>query len=99
MLHEHGYLSPNCRIVTSSCLPQPAALGTHPFFSPPPLQAGALTGIGASFAEGPIEFYKSQLQIQRIRQQTSPAYKGEGLLGAAVPPGPQGNAHQPARGG
>ena len=64
--------------MASSFLPSQLHLVPHPFSPTPTLQAGALTGIGASFAEGPIEFYKSQLQIQKIRQQTSPSYKGEG---------------------
>lgn len=40
-------------------------------------QAGALTGFAASFFEGPIDFYKSQIQVQIIRSKSDPNYKRE----------------------
>ena len=39
------------------------------------VQAGAMTGFVAAFAEGPIDFYKSQVQVQIIRTQSDPSYK------------------------
>ena len=39
------------------------------------LQAGAITGFLAAFTEAPIDFYKSQLQVQVIRAQADPNYK------------------------
>ena len=42
-----------------------------------PLQAGAITGGVAAFAEGPIDFYKSQIQVQIIRSKSDPNYKRE----------------------
>lgn len=39
------------------------------------MQAGAITGLTASFTEGPIDFYKSQVQYQIIKTQTEPSYK------------------------
>ena len=47
------------------------ALQTADFY-----KAGAFTGFVAAFTEGPIDFYKSQIQVQIIRQQ-NPAYVGE----------------------
>ncbi len=41
------------------------------------LQAGAITGLVAAFTESPIDFYKSQLQVQVIRSQADPNYKRE----------------------
>lgn len=41
------------------------------------LQAGAITGFLAAFTEAPIDFYKSQLQVQVIRAQADPNYKRE----------------------
>ncbi|KXZ45757.1 hypothetical protein GPECTOR_51g743 [Gonium pectorale] len=38
-------------------------------------KAGAMTGFVAAFTEGPIDFYKSQLQVQIIRSKQDPAYK------------------------
>jgi len=40
-----------------------------------PLQAGFITGFAAAFAEGPIDFYKSQIQVQIIRSKSDPSYK------------------------
>jgi hypothetical protein len=40
-------------------------------------KAGAMTGFVAAFTEGPIDFYKSQLQVQIIRSKQDPAYKRE----------------------
>ena len=42
------------------------------------MQAGAITGFIAAFTEAPIDFYKSQLQVQVIRSQSDPSYKREG---------------------
>ena len=44
------------------------------------MQAGAITGFVAAFAEGPIDFYKSQVQVQIIRTQSDPNYKREPAL-------------------
>ena len=41
------------------------------------VQAGAITGFIAAFTECPIDFYKSQLQVQVIRAQADPNYKRE----------------------
>lgn len=38
-------------------------------------KAGAMTGFAAAFTEGPIDFYKSQLQVQIIRAKSDPNYK------------------------
>ncbi|PNH07796.1 Mitochondrial substrate carrier family protein G [Tetrabaena socialis] len=38
-------------------------------------KAGAITGFVAAFTEGPIDFYKSQLQVQIIRSKQDPTYK------------------------
>ncbi|KAL6783689.1 hypothetical protein ACKKBF_B05440 [Auxenochlorella protothecoides x Auxenochlorella symbiontica] len=38
-------------------------------------KAGALTGLVASLTEAPIDFYKSQLQVQTIRMRSDPNYK------------------------
>ncbi|GAB4822528.1 hypothetical protein N2152v2_009574 [Parachlorella kessleri] len=38
-------------------------------------KAGAITGFAASFFESPIDFYKSQIQVQIIRSKTNPNYK------------------------
>lgn len=38
-------------------------------------KAGAITGFIAAFTEGPIDFYKSQIQVQIIRAKCDPAYK------------------------
>lgn len=43
----------------------------------PFVQAGAITGFLAAFTEAPIDFYKSQLQVQVIRAQADPNYKRE----------------------
>lgn len=47
---------------------------TPPRSHPRP-QAGALTGLVASLTEAPIDFYKSQLQVQTIRMRSDPNYK------------------------
>lgn len=36
--------------------------------------AGGMTGFAAAFTEGPIDFYKSQVQVQIIRSKTVPNY-------------------------
>eukprot|EP00878_Enallax_costatus_P010211 GHUV01010659.1.p1 GENE.GHUV01010659.1~~GHUV01010659.1.p1 ORF type:complete len:321 (+),score=67.66 GHUV01010659.1:426-1388(+) len=38
-------------------------------------KAGAITGFIAAFTEGPIDFYKSQIQVQIIRSKADPSYK------------------------
>eukprot|EP00884_Botryococcus_braunii_P011458 jgi/Botrbrau1/20312/Bobra.0873s0001.1 len=38
-------------------------------------QAGAVTGFVAAFTEAPIDFYKSQIQVQVIRSRSDPNYK------------------------
>jgi len=38
-------------------------------------KAGAITGFVAAFTEGPIDFYKSQIQVQIIKSKQSPDYK------------------------
>ena len=43
------------------------------------LQAGAATGLIAAFVEGPIDFYKSQIQVQIIRSRADPNYKRESI--------------------
>lgn len=56
-------------------------LGTNPDGSSRPLRpadfykAGAITGFIAAFTEGPIDFYKSQIQVQIIKSKVDPAYK------------------------
>ena len=37
--------------------------------------AGGITGFCAAFAEGPIDFYKSQMQVQIVRAKADPSYK------------------------
>ncbi|KAI8469677.1 MAG: mitochondrial carrier domain-containing protein [Monoraphidium minutum] len=37
-------------------------------------KAGAMTGFVAAFTEGPIDFYKSQIQVQIIRSKVNPDY-------------------------
>lgn len=37
-------------------------------------QAGAMTGFVAAFAEAPIDFYKSQMQVQVVRARSDPSY-------------------------
>jgi hypothetical protein len=46
------------------------ALSTLDFY-----KAGAMTGFIAAFTEGPIDFYKSQIQYQIIKSKTDPTYK------------------------
>ena len=41
--------------------------------------AGAMTGFAAAFVEGPIDFYKSQVQVQIIRSRADPKYKRASL--------------------
>jgi solute carrier family 25 carnitine/acylcarnitine transporter 20/29 len=38
-------------------------------------KAGAITGFIAAFTEGPIDFYKSQIQVQIIKSRSDPNYK------------------------
>ena len=38
-------------------------------------KAGMMTGFIAAFAEAPIDFYKSQIQVQILRSKADPAYK------------------------
>ena len=44
------------------------------------MQAGAATGTIAAFVEGPIDFYKSQIQVQIIRSRADPNYKRRPIL-------------------
>ena len=39
------------------------------------MQAGAITGFVSAFVEGPIDFFKSQIQVQIIRAKSNPDYK------------------------
>eukprot|EP00887_Chlorella_sp_A99_P003975 scaffold11.g3975.t1 len=56
-------------------------LGTNPDGSARPLtdadffKAGFITGTVAAFTEGPIDFFKSQIQVQIIRAKSDPTYK------------------------
>lgn len=56
-------------------------LATNPDGSVRPLRtsdfykAGAMTGFVAAFTEGPIDFYKSQIQVQIIRSKSNPDYR------------------------
>ena len=43
--------------------------------SPGCMQAGAITGFVSAFVEGPIDFFKSQIQVQIIRAKSNPDYK------------------------
>ena len=43
-------------------------------------KAGAMTGFAAGFVEGPIDFYKSQVQVQIIRSRADPNYKRESVV-------------------
>lgn len=43
-------------------------------------KAGCMTGFAAAFFEAPIDFYKSQIQVQIIRSKADPAYKGNTLI-------------------
>ena len=45
-----------------------------------------MTGFVAAFTEGPIDFYKSQVQVQIIRTQSDPNYK-------RAPPWPRSGWH------
>lgn len=38
-------------------------------------KAGMITGFLAAFTEAPIDFYKSQIQVQIIRAKSDPTYK------------------------
>lgn len=55
------------------------------------VQAGAITGFVSAFAEGPIDFFKSQIQVQIIRSKSDPNYKRTNPLSAcrnhSLPPG------------
>ncbi|KAL4421587.1 hypothetical protein ABPG75_010878 [Micractinium tetrahymenae] len=46
------------------------ALTTADYF-----KAGFITGAAAAFTESPIDFYKSQIQVQMVRAKADPAYK------------------------
>lgn len=48
---------------------------TRPLRTADYYKAGAITGFIAAFTEGPIDFYKSQIQVQIIRSKSDPAYK------------------------
>jgi solute carrier family 25 carnitine/acylcarnitine transporter 20/29 len=47
---------------------------TRPLTTADFYKAGAMTGFVAAFTEGPIDFYKSQIQVQIIRSKSNPAY-------------------------
>ena len=49
--------------------------GTRPLTTAQYFQAGAMTGFVAAFAEAPIDFYKSQMQVQVVRSRSDPTYK------------------------
>ena len=56
--------------------------------------AGAITGFTASFAEGPIDLFKSQVQVQIIRSKSIPDYKRARRLHDCGPvPSTLGNRH------
>jgi hypothetical protein len=57
------------------------ALTTADFY-----KAGAITGFIAAFTAGPIDFYKSQIQVQIIKSKVDPAYKREWRAGQAQRP-------------
>lgn len=44
-------------------------------------KAGMMTGFAAAFTEGPIDFYKSQMQVQIIRAKADPNYKCKFIKG------------------
>jgi len=48
--------------------------GTRPLTDAQYFQAGAATGFVAAFAEAPIDFYKSQIQVQTVRARSDPKY-------------------------
>lgn len=48
--------------------------GARPLSDADYFKAGAMTGFVAAFAEGPIDFYKSQIQVQAVRARADPAY-------------------------
>ena len=54
------------------CFPHPA-----PTIGPPHTPLAVHTGFVAAFTEGPIDFYKSQIQVQIIRAKQIPDYKRE----------------------
>lgn len=47
-------------------------------------KAGFITGAAAAFAESPIDFYKSQIQVQILRTRADPNYKGERAGSGAI---------------
>jgi hypothetical protein len=67
------------------------ALETLDFF-----KAGFITGAAAAFTEAPIDFYKSQIQVQILRSRADPTYKGEcggGCRACLTRPGVGGRVH------
>ena len=48
--------------------------GARPLTDADYFKAGAMTGFVAAFAEGPIDFYKSQIQVQAVRARADPSY-------------------------
>eukprot|EP00955_Chlamydomonas_euryale_P105765 365661-Chlamydomonas_euryale.AAC.50 len=66
-LHEHG--SSGCRSVPADM--HERACPRLVYFCP---------GFVAAFSEGPIDFYKSQIQVQIIKSKMDPAYKREWRL-------------------
>ena len=51
--------------------------GSKPLTPAQYFQAGAMTGFVAAFVESPIDFYKSQMQVQTVRMRADPTYVGE----------------------
>ena len=50
---------------------------THALTDMDLVKAGMMTGFAAAFIESPIDFYKSQIQVQIIRSKADPNYKRE----------------------
>merc|ERR1712174_191893 len=57
-----------------------ASQGTGKLSQPEFFVAGAMTGAAASFAEGPIDFYKSQMQVQAIKHAENPSMKQPNMM-------------------
>ena len=54
-----------------------------------------MTGFIAAFTESPIDFYKSQIQVQIIRSQSDPNYKREPATAGLFKPFGTKNAPNP----
>ncbi len=66
VIRSHAHL-PSPFPCSPLCSPQQCADGY--------LQAGAITGFVSAFVEGPIDFFKSQIQVQIIRAKGDPNFK------------------------